>query len=171
VTATPKPVSKPISSAPARSASSAALALAGLLIGSVLWIVGARYTIDGVFTLANMLLSFVRVPLALAVPPAWPFYLVFLWLPFLASRVEWTPPLARVQGRWVIAPAHALLVWAVIATLDALTTYAGLRSPSSGASALAIEIAKSTLVSGILSAILTFVPEWLVRVCRRQLWR
>lgn len=163
--------SKPLKSAQTSTRHrSIAVPVAGLLIGAILWPIGARYTIDGVFWLTNALLGFLHIPYAVATPPHWAFYCLFAWLPYVCSRVEWKSPLTKTDGRWYFAPPDVVVVWALIAAADFTTTYLGL-GYSISASAVAAEIAASVAVSVILGLILTFGPEWLIRASWHRLTR
>src|SRR5262245_57912057 len=82
------------------TSSNRAIALAGLSIGLILWPLGARYSIDGLFWLANAVLAFLRIPIAVVTPPHWAFYCLLAPLPYLCSRVEWKPPIYKHDGHW-----------------------------------------------------------------------
>lgn len=161
--------SEPLKSAARAHDTHIYIPIAGLIIGAILWPIGARYTIDGLAWLGNAILSFLRVPYQLPLPLPWQAYAVMVWLPFVCSRVEWRWPLEKLGGRWRFAPVDAILVWLVVASADFLTTYFGVRNPSPDAWAISQEISKALVWSGILSAILTFGPEWMVRSAWRRL--
>lgn len=157
--------------APAKSSDGEiAVAIAGLMIGALLWIIGARFTIDGLFWVGNVILGFVRAPIRIPTPPIWIVYIALLPVPLLCSRVEWTVPFTRANGKWRITGAKDLLVWVVIAIIDSATTYAGVVQPPSDAWQMLRELASSVILSIAVSIVLTFLPEWLIRVCWRQLW-
>lgn len=160
---------KPVEAKPARQhGKGSAVAVAGLVIGCILWPIGARYSIDGLFWLVNAILAFLRIPLALATPPHWAFYCLLAPLPYLCSRVEWQPPLYRGAGRWHVASANVVVTWACVAGYDFGTTYLGIRAPEQS-SAVGAEIAAALVVAATLGVILTFGPEWLIRSSWRQL--
>lgn len=152
-----------------RTIGNIAIPLAGLIIGCILWPIGARYSIDGLFWLVNAILGFLRVPLALVTPPHYAFYCLLAPLPYICSRVEWKPPLYRSGDQWRVAAANVVVTWLIIAGYDLGTTYLGVGTPAPGSSAVSGEIAASTFVAVVLSVILTFGPEWLIRSSWRQL--
>lgn len=161
--------SKPLPAVPTtKPQRSMAIAVAGLIIGCILWPVGARYSIDGVFWLINMFLSFLRVPIALITPPHYAFYCLLAPVPYLCSRVEWHWPVYRVGEKWHIAPANVVVTWILIAGYDLGTTYLGVTAPSNSAAVMG-EIAAVVVIAAVFAAGLTFGPEWLVRTAWKQL--
>lgn len=131
--------------------------LAALLIGATLWPIGARYSIDGLLWLCNQLLLFLRVAYQVPTPPIWQVYAVLAPISILCSRVEWSLSINRMPG------ADAAIVWLFIVGYDAITTYFGVRYPESGGWAITQQVGQSIVLSGILTGILTFGPEWLMR--------
>lgn len=153
------------------STNSKAIALAGLIIGCILWPIGARYSIDGLFWLINTILAFLRIPIALITPPHWAFYCLLAPLPYICSRVEWKPPIVKSGDRRQLAAANIVVTWLVIAGYDLATTFLGVRAPLPNGAAITTEIAASAAIAVALSIILTFGPEWLVRSSWRQLMK
>lgn len=142
--------------------------LAALIIGLILWPIGARFTIDGVIWIGNWILAFLRMPGRLP-DPTWATYIVLAPLPFIASFVEWRP--MRWNWSQEVRNPYGIVVWAVIVGLDAISTYIGIRTPDTNSAALMREVGASLAFSGILATVLTFGPEWLIREGWRQLWR
>jgi hypothetical protein len=163
-----KAIAKP-TMAPRSVLDSYSIAVMGVLIGCILWPIGGRFTIDGIVWLCNQLLVFLRAPWHIATPLPWMVYLACIPLPFLCSKVEWHPPLYRIQGKWRLAAADVILVWLFVSGADFITTYFGLRNPASDLPDIFIEVAKSLVVSAILGVVLTFGPEWLLRRSWRRL--
>lgn len=147
-----------------------AIAFFGLLIGFILWVVSARYTIDGVLDLINALLGFLHVPWRFIIPPTFPIYMILVPIPALITYAEWQKqPFARVRGEWHFAPAQHWLVWIIVMGLDAITTFRGLGvDPGPDSLTILRELAASTLQRGLVAALLTYGPEWIWRWCRRQ---
>lgn len=142
--------------------------LAAVLIGLVLWPLGARFTIDGVLWIGNWILTFLRMPIRIPAP-TYVAYLALAPVPLVASFVEWRP----LRWRWEdeIRNPYGMTVWIIIVILDAGSTFIGIQNPDPGASRLFIELSQSLALSGILAAVLTFGPEWLLREGWRRLWR
>jgi len=139
--------------------------VAALIIGLVLWPIGARYSIDGLLWLCNQLLQFLRVGYQIATPPVWQTYVVLAPLPLMCSRVEWSLSIRKAPA------AHAGVVWLLIVGYDVLTTDFGVRYPEPGAWGVTQQIAQNLVLSGILTTVLTFGPEWLMREGWRALRR
>src|SRR5690349_21584823 len=83
--------------------------IAGLIIGCILWPIGARYTIDGVVWIINNALAFLRMPAQIPTPLPWQVYIGLVWLPFVCSRVEWRWPIEvdTKTGQIDLAPVDA----------------------------------------------------------------
>lgn len=148
--------SRPITTAPAHGLPSG-ISFAALIIGLVLWPIGARYSIDGLLWLCNQLLAFLRVGTQIPTPPVWQVYVVLAPIPVICSRVEWGLSLRRVPG------AHSGITWLFVVGYDLATTYFGIKYPEPGAWDITRQLAQSLALSGILTAVLTFGPEWLMR--------
>jgi hypothetical protein len=139
--------------------------LAALLIGATLWPIGARYSIDGLLWIINQLLLFLRVAYQIPTPPIWQVYAVLAPISIPCSRVEWSLSFRRLPS------AIGAVVWLSIVGYDLLTTLFGVLYPDAGAWAVTRQIAQSLALSGILSIVLTFGPEWLMREGWRALRR
>lgn len=104
-----------------------ALSGVGTLLSLALWVVGARYTVDGVLALVNALLAFLTIPARIPIPPGWVLYLVLAPIPLAYSLIEWQQvPLTQRNGRWQAAPLGQWVVWLVVYAMDAITTWNGL---------------------------------------------
>lgn len=156
--------SRSIRSASGRSFPSG-ISLAALIIGFILWPIGARYSIDGLLWLCNQLLDFLRMGMRIPTPPVWQLYVVLAPIPLICSRVEWGLSLRSVPG------AHAGVTWLFVVGYDLATTYFGIKYPEPGAWDITRQLAQSLALSGILTAVLTFGPEWLMRGGWRALKR
>lgn len=146
----------------------------GLVIGTVVWVIGARFTIDGVIWVANWLLGFVRAPTRIPLPLAWQVYLALAPVPLLFSVVEWrNSPRQRRGDRVVWLPVSLIWVWIIVSAMDLTTTFLGLGTNQQPASDLARWFVTTTWAKGIATAFLTFWPEWLVKamlgIIRREL--
>jgi hypothetical protein len=136
------------------------LALVGTTMGAALWLIGARYSIDGVLVMGNALLSFFGIPLQIAIPPAWTVYLVLLLIPLGYTIIEWLQIPAELNDNgWWVAPPAQWLVWISVFALDALTTWFGLGAIDDSAPLLLHELVANDWSRGGLTAILTMLPE------------
>lgn len=139
-------------------------ALAGLVFGAVFWIFGARYTIDGVILVCNTILEFLTVPTRISM--RWEYYLWFAPVPVLFSAIEWTcSPIGKRRIRhWGL-----IVAWAIAVLLDILSTLLGLSAAKSPD--LVVWIASNVFSLSLLSLVLTFGPESLMRSCAALVWR
>jgi hypothetical protein len=133
-------------------------ALVGLGIGAVVWLFGAKYTIDGLVLITNRILAFFTVPYQVDMTPS-----LYLWLacfPLAFSAVEWTcSPIGRNGARH----AGIILTWIVVIVIDLITTVIGLRA--GGGIEVVVWIVSSSVGLASLAGVLTFGPEWLMKSC------
>jgi hypothetical protein len=138
--------------------------IVGLLISAVIWIIGARYTVDGIIWLANMLLAFLHITARIPTPLAWQLYLVLAPIPFLFSVVEWRNlPFERTSDGLAWNTPGMIAVWLIVYAIDGITTYTGVRNPDPDSLLIARQVAASGAISATVAAILTVGPEWLLR--------
>lgn len=139
-------------------------ALVGLAIGAVVWIFGARYTVDGLVLGSNIVLEFLTIPARIA--PRWELYLWLLVIPLAFSAVEWT---CSPIGRSRIKHPGLIMAWIVVITLDIGSTVLGLAAAKSPAAL--VTIVSTVYGIGLLSVLLTFGPEAMMKSCGGLLWR
>lgn len=122
----------------------------GIVIGAVLWTIGARYTIDGLVVVANALLSWLALPEAVRIPAlAWQWWHVALWtVPVVCSVAEWLSP--RRLANWM------RVLWAGILLADLVSTFIGIGLPDAYTPA-------NIAFVGLVTLLLTFGPEWLMK--------
>lgn len=152
--------------------SQSAICIIGWLIMTVAWVIGARFTIDGVIVVVNWLLQFVNTAIAIPTPLAWPVYAALIWIPLGYSRVEWVNnPVAMVRAEGMtLAVAGTICIWLIVAGMDVATTFAGLAAaPSQDSTVIAFFLTESAGLA-LATAFLTFWPEWLGRTLYRR-WR
>lgn len=148
-----------------------AIAFLGVLIGFVLWLLSARYTVDGVLVLVNALLSFLNVPHQIVVPPAFPIYLILSPVPTLMTYAEWQkqPFYKDKKGEWVFEEPQHWVIWAVVLGADGWTNFTGLGvDPGEGSMTIQRELSQNPLWRGIVAGAFTAGPEWIWRWCRQQ---
>lgn len=131
-------------------------AFAGLCIGGSFWIIGGRFTIDGIMWCINWLLMFLSVPFQISLPLPWFVYFYLSPIPILFSVVEWNTSIRQMT-------LALFCVWLIVSGMDILSTFIGLGIPSTGASQVAQWFHASTPAKGVSAAFLTFWPEWLIR--------
>jgi hypothetical protein len=136
----------------------------GTLLLTGLWLVGARYTLDGVLTLINSLLNFLTVPTHIPIPPGWQAYLGMAFIPIVFSIIEWHQiPLHISDEGWQSGPFGQWLVWLLVYALDAYTTWKGLGVVDDTAPTIWRELSQISWARGIMTAVLTIGPEALLR--------
>lgn len=131
-------------------------AFAGLCIGGSFWIIGGRFTIDGIMWCINWLLMFLSVPLQISLPLPWFVYFYLSPIPILFSVVEWNTSIRQMT-------VALFCVWLIVSGMDILSTFIGLGIPSTNASQVTQWFHASTPAKGVSAAFLTFWPEWLIR--------
>jgi hypothetical protein len=152
--------------------SQSAICIIGWLIAAVAWVVGARFTIDGVIVVTNWLLSFVNAAIVIPTPLGWLVYAALLWIPLGYSRVEWVNnPVAMVRAEGMtLAVAGTICIWLVVIGMDTATTFAGLAAlPAPQGSAVG-DLLTHPAGLAVVTAFLTLWPEWLGRSLYRR-WR
>jgi hypothetical protein len=104
------------------------------------------------------------------IPPTFPIYLILTPIPTLMTYAEWQrQPFGRVRGEWRFEAPQHWLVWSLVMSLDAITTFRGLGvDPGPESVTILRDLAASTVQRTIVAAILTYGPEWIWRWCRLQ---
>jgi len=141
-----------------------ALSGVGTLFSLALWVIGARYTVDGVLAMFNALLAFLTVPARIPISPGWVVYLALAPIPLAYSLIEWQQvPLAQREGRWRAAPLGQWVVWLIVYAMDAVTTWNGLGVVDRNAPLLVQQLAAAIWGRTVITAVLTIGPEALLR--------
>lgn len=136
------------------------LGIVAVLVGVVLWPLGARYSLEGWIYVLNLLLELVRLPVAIPMPVGW-WWLLFIPLGLLYSTVEilvkFGPPSSSAHlPSWGIAIALLLLVHGT----DIGSTFAGYLFPAPGAWAIHTWVAgDGRWALGLWAIVLTYLPE------------
>jgi hypothetical protein len=168
----PTPAAKPLGiGQPARGGVPLGIAL--LVFGSLLWVAGARYTVDGWVTGLNWVLTWMGMAERLETLTGWSLIGVAFVVGLIYSWVEVKGrPFWRIGGVWRFAAADAWLGWLLLVASDVLTTYAGAQVVAADAWSITRTIAGNVFLAFGWALILTFIPEWLiggsVRHFRRQ---
>lgn len=137
-------------------------AIFGFLVGCAVWIIGARYTIDGSIWIINWLMAFIGIPYAIEL--VWELYLVLIWLPVLISIIEWRySPIQMFNGRHYFASLPIISIWLCAFLLDLLTTFSGLQVVQEGAGQVEVWLATTAWAKTIATVFLTLWPEWVIR--------
>jgi hypothetical protein len=139
------------------------LGIIALIVGSALWVLGARYTLEGLITVGNLLLELIGIPARLPRPSGW-YWLLAAVPGLLYSLVEvWFRP--GPAPRWASVPNWliSLLLVALIHASDVGSTFAGYLFPPAGAWALHTWAATDgRWLLFIWAIILTYLPERLI---------
>lgn len=134
-------------------------ALLGWFFLSLWWIVGAKYTIDGLPMFLNtMVFQFLHIPIALPNVTDWHWYLYLAWLPVLISIVERRnrPRLALARSAHIL---YALGVWIIVCGIDLGSTWMAVTNPPDDAFRISQQVARIGPLALIWTAITTFLPE------------
>lgn len=137
----------------AKSARSALwpVGVAALLFGGPLWLIGASYSLIGWILGLNLVSAAARLPFVLPQPRGW-WILLFIPLGLLYSYVEVHHPSRTSVLR--------ILVFVLIILSDLVTTY--LSVTAADATTVSRWAAQTFWAAGIWTAILTFLPEYLI---------
>jgi hypothetical protein len=137
------------------------LGIFALIIGAVLWPIGANYTLDGWIAFLNLILRLIRIPFTVPSPAGWMRLYIGLPIAFVYSQAEvrvrvGLPASFRLIPQWILA---VLLVLCVHGS-DVLTTFLGYFTPAPDAWPIHLWAVKDGLWALILWVIvLTYGPE------------
>lgn len=129
------------------------------IFGGTLWLIGARYTLDGWVWGVNLLLSWLSLPVSIPRPVSW-FVLLALPLGVLYSAVE--------TGIWYRRSAAAIrsplfwLAWLAIVGTDVFSTWLGVRVVQPDSWLLTQQVAANGWAALVWALVLTFLPEWAI---------
>lgn len=139
------------------------VSLVGVVIGAILWVIGGRFTIDGMITGVNMMLAFLGSPTRYQAG-WWAYSQIWFWIPpvFFSVIEQFAPPLVRLNGKWVFKGFWVLLVWAVVSGIDLGSTGLGLFSSPTYVPIIT-DLAKTMVGLAAMCMVLTFVPERIFR--------
>jgi hypothetical protein len=141
-----------------------ALSGVGTLLSLVLWVIGARYTVDGVLAMINALLDFLTIPAQIPIPPGWVLYLMLAPIPLAYSLIEWQKvPLTVHDEGWRAAPLGQWVVWLIVYAMDAITTWNGLGVVDRSAPLIVQQLSAALAGRVVMTAVLTIGPEALLR--------
>ena len=141
-----------------------AVVFIGMIISFAFWLIGARWTIDGLVVIYNWFQTFFHASTLAPMPPSWDTYGKLFVVPIAISLVEWFAPFKRTHGVWYFSNTPHWLIWGGIFLFDWYTTFMGLSvDPGADAPTIMRQIAASTLPSVLLAATLTIGPEWMAR--------
>ena len=153
----PRPVARRRAE-PAIDYGKVAAVIGGITICFVIWLIGAKYTIEGMVYFANWMAQQFNAPTVQTFPLPTGFYLWLMPIPLLFSIIEFrTRLIVRTKEGSHLASTSLITVWLIFFIADLATTFFG-------------SIALMTpIVAGLLTAIVTVGPEWLLRSLIREL--
>ena len=153
----------------ALEATSYAAAFAAIAIGLPLWLIGARYTLDGWVIALNWCSAFLRFGASVPVPSGWYMLLLFP-IGIVYSLIERRGlPLNPQAAGWA-AWTMLLVVWIVINATDVGSTYLGIVAIEPTAWPVNRWLAATWWAGGTWALVLTYLPEslmmlawWIIR--------
>lgn len=132
--------------------------LLGTFFLGLWWLVGGKYTIDGLPLLLNEIAAFFRVPVRLAPVTDWHWYLRLAWLPVFISVAERRfAPWRRLTFSSIMI--WVLLVWLVVSGVDAGSTWLAVTRPPEDAYTVSKQLAAIKVLAALWSVATTFLPE------------
>lgn len=149
-----------------------------LAFGAPLWLGGAQYTFDGWPIGINVVLGWLRLPATVRVPiPPLPDSLWYvrligmIVLGLLYSRLETRLPVDRMKKKRVGAVLMLWFALAIAILTDAGSTFFGVRNPPPDAWPITRWVAGELRATIGWSLFLTFVPDWMIIIGWRLLFR
>lgn len=137
--------------APARS-SRLAPGLMALLFGVPIWIVGARYTLDGWVMALNVVSGVADLPIQLARPTGfWSLLLFPIGLGYSLVETRYRPRRARAVIAW--------LLWVIVLATDYGSTYLAVATPTADAWPVTKWVAATLPAALAWTTVLAFLPE------------
>lgn len=132
-------------------------AIVAMGIGIGVWVIGARYTCDGIIWLINWLLAFVAAP-TINGPLSWQVYLIMSPIPIIFSLIEFGEGSRFIKSVWGVR-----VTTIIVGLTDVVTTFFGLLAmPVQSSPAAEWFVATKPLVT-IVAIILTVGPEWMMK--------
>jgi len=136
--------------------------LVALALGGLAWLVGARYTIDGIIWMFNLAMATVGESYRLEASRN--LYLGMLVIPIIFSMVEWGMGKLVLKSEW-----ETRILWAVVILIDLTTTGFGLAATEPGDLGILAWAVSSLLPIIGITFFLTFWPEWILKWGWRKL--
>lgn len=138
------------------------LGIVAVILGLVLWLIGARYTLEGWVYALNLGLEFTRLPARVPAPAGW-WWLLALPLGLIYSVAELMIPFGPPRS-WHHAPQWALMLVALLVVhgSDVGSTFLGYMAPTAGPWALHAWAAAAIWPVFAWAALLTYLPERLI---------
>jgi hypothetical protein len=153
---------------PRVGAENIALAAALLFFGGLAWVAGGKFTVEGWADWLSRIGAWLGVEGALEAPRGWVLIGLTLAVGLVYSFVE-----LRVRSSAARHSPLFWLAWLPLVATDVGSTYVGLRATPDTAPLIIQQIAASWVLSALVTAVLTFTPEYMVigalRLLRRLL--
>jgi hypothetical protein len=139
-----------------------ALGIVALILGGTLWLVGARYTLEGWINALNIALAQTLLPVRVPMPAGW-WWALALPLGLVYSLSEVAIPFGPPKS-WNAIPAWILMLVAlgVLHISDVGSTYMGYALPASDAWPVHVWASSAVWPLIIWSVVLTYLPERLI---------
>lgn len=134
-----------------------ALAIVLLTFGTLGWIAGGKYTVEGWVVALNMFARWVGIREQLAIPRGWWLVGAVVLSGFVYSKVEllaWKNTVHRLPTFWI--------GWVLIVLTDVGSTLLGIVNPPPDAAPIFLQLAATPFVAIIWALVLTAAPEYLI---------
>lgn len=133
--------------------------LLGASLVAIWWAFGAKYTIDGLPLLVNLLAGWFHLTFRLAPVGDGIWYLRLCWLPILVSLVERQYQPWRRRGILSRKAYWLPVIWLIVVGVDFGSTYLAVTAPATDAWPLTVTIATTVPLAIGWSLLTTFGPE------------
>ena len=156
-----------------RSAPWRAVGLVALVVGLVLWLIGARYTTLGGARGIGLLAGVFGLDIVVPLPTGWSLLGLTVLVGALVSLTEFgARPRRSFFSASLVSGLVLLLIWLLVIAADIASTYIGVTALTGVDSwPLTRWLASTVWAAGTWSAFLTFVPELLIIGGIRWFWR
>ncbi|NJO82842.1 MAG: hypothetical protein HC828_08500 [Blastochloris sp.] len=94
----------------------------------------------------------------------WALYCLLAPLPVACSYIEWKRvPWQQARSQRLTALGARAMIWVLVFGFDALTIWNGLGVTTVSTPLIMQQVAATTTLRGIFTAVLTILPEWFMR--------
>lgn len=143
--------------------------LALFVVGGLMWLAGAKYTLLGWVAGLNWFLSWLELPARIPAPAGY-YMLLLVPIGLLYSLIEKLRPW-KYHNKNPEKVALYWAIWALLVASDIGSTFAGVSTPGPTAWGITKQIAAMWPIAIAWAVVLTFVPEWLIGGAKKLLRR
>lgn len=134
-----------------------------IVVGGVLWLIGARYTVMGLPTVIEALFGRFNIALRPELPTGWPLLYLTIAIGAIISAAEFgCYPRRRFFDHAIGAGVALFLIWLTANAADLSSTYTGVTEITPAMNANDTWVATHQWAAAIWTLFLTYVPELVI---------